>query len=68
MSNDKEVTKLTPLIYWEITPVLRYAKFRIPGTDRYELRLQQMWKGSDRSFKWEYVEVILMKDGDNPQQ
>lgn len=63
MSNNEEVIELTPLIHWEITPVLRYEKFRIPGTNNYELRLQQMWKGSDRSVRWEYVEIVEIQGG-----
>ena len=46
--------------YW-VTPRLRYAKKQIminEQTCKYELRLQQMWQGSDGSHKWEWVEVV----------
>lgn len=46
--------------YW-VTPHLRYAKKQIridEQTAKYELRLQQMWQGSDGSQKWEWVEVV----------
>ena len=44
-----------------VTPYLRYAKKQImidEQTCKYELRLQQMWQGSDGSQKWEWVEVV----------
>jgi hypothetical protein len=40
---------------------LRYVKKKIyeNGIDcKYELRLQQMWQGSDGSIKWEWVEEV----------
>ena len=46
--------------YW-VTPNLRYAKKQImidEQTCKYELRLQQMWKGQDGSQKWEWIEVV----------
>ena len=46
--------------YWG-TLHLRYAKKQImidEQTCKYELRLQQMWQGSDGSQKWEWVEVV----------
>ena len=62
MSNNKQSVKLTPLIQWSITPVLRFVKKPIPSTNAIELRLQQMWKGSDGSVKWEYVEIIEIEN------
>lgn len=46
---------------YSVTANLRYAKKRIiidEQTVKYELRLQQMWQGSDGSQKWEWVEVV----------
>lgn len=46
--------------YW-VTPHLRYAKKHIQideQTAKWELRLQQMWQGSDGSQKWEWVEIV----------
>jgi len=40
---------------------LRYAPKEIsnyPETAYYELRLQQMWQGSDGSQKWDWIEEI----------
>jgi hypothetical protein len=45
---------------YSITPRLRYAKKQIyidQGV-KYELRLQQMWQGSDGSEDWQWVEVV----------
>ena len=43
---------------WSITPYLRYVKIPIMSSNAYELKLQQMWQGSDGSVKWEWVEEI----------
>lgn len=46
---------------YSVTPRLRYAKKQImidEQTYKYELRLQQMWQGSDGSQKWEWVEEV----------
>jgi hypothetical protein len=43
---------------WSITPHLRYVKIPIMSSNAYELRLQQMWQGSDGSVKWEWVKEI----------
>ena len=43
---------------WSITPHLRYVKIPIRSSNAYELKLQQMWQGSDGSTKWEWVEEI----------
>lgn len=43
-----------------VTPHLRYAEKYIQideRTAKWELRLQQMWQGSDGSQKWEWVEM-----------
>lgn len=48
--------------YYLATPNLRYAKRVIvidEQTVKHELRLQQMWQGSDGSQKWEWVEEWL---------
>jgi hypothetical protein len=45
-------------IIYSVTPYLRYAKKQIiidEQTSKYELRLQQMWQGSDGSQKWEWI-------------
>lgn len=68
MSNNKQSIELTPLIHWSITPHLRFVKKPIPSTNAFELGLQQMWKGSDGSFKWEYVEIIEVEKASNDQQ
>lgn len=65
MSNYEEVIELTPLIHWSITSHLRFVKKPIPSTNAFELRLQQMWKGSDGSVKWEYVEIVETYGGNN---
>jgi hypothetical protein len=45
---------------YSITLRLRYAKIQIYFEQgvRYELRLQQMWQGSDGSEDWRWVEVV----------
>lgn len=58
--NIADVSGSVGCVYW-VTPHLRYAKKRImidEQTEKYELRLQQMWQGSDGSQKWEWVEVV----------
>jgi hypothetical protein len=45
-------------INYSVTPYLRYVKRRIfidEQRSKYELRLQQMWQGSDGSQKWEWI-------------
>ena len=45
---------------YSITPRLRYVKKHIPIDEQsatWELRLQQMWQGSDGSEDWQWVEV-----------
>ena len=45
---------------FEITPNLRYVEKLIPIDDKIgkrELRLQQMWQGSDGTQKWEWIEI-----------
>ena len=51
-------------VSYSVTPHLRYAKKLIVNVqkgqiDKYELRLQQMWQGSDGSIKWEWVEEFI---------
>ena len=58
--NIVDVSGIVGCAYW-VTPHLRYAKKQIridEQTAKYELRLQQMWQGSDGSQKWEWVEVV----------
>jgi hypothetical protein len=58
--NIADVSGSVGCAYW-VTPHLRYAKKQImidEQTCKYELRLQQMWQGSDGSQKWEWVEVV----------
>lgn len=58
--NIDDVSGSVGCVYW-VTPHLRYAKKYIPideQTAKWELRLQQMWQGSDGSQKWEWVEVV----------
>ena len=46
---------------YSITPMLRYAKKHIPIDEqgaKWELRLQQMWQGSDGSNLWRWIEVV----------
>lgn len=67
MSNNKQSMKPAISIHYKITMCLRLVKI----TDRYNvvsLGLQQMWQGSDGSVKWEYVEIIEMKGGNNEQR
>jgi len=40
---------------------LRYANKPTKEPDVYELRLQQMWRGSDGSEKWEWIEELTLK-------
>jgi hypothetical protein len=60
MQDKKRQTTLTDQLsiacIWSITPYLRYVKVNING--KFELKLQQMWQGSDGSVKWESVEEI----------
>lgn len=54
------ITDVSSSAYW-VTPHLRYAKKYIQideQTAKWELRLQQMWQGSDGSQKWEWVEIV----------
>jgi hypothetical protein len=50
--------EISAYCYWSITPHLRYVKIPIRSSNAYELKLQQMWQGSDGSTKWEWVEEI----------
>ena len=46
---------------YSITPRLRYVKRHISVDEqgaKWELRLQQMWQGSDGSVDWQWVEVV----------
>jgi len=55
------ITSCIPIVEYEKTMNLRYAKKVIPideNTGTYELRLQQMWQGSDGSEKWEWIEEV----------
>jgi hypothetical protein len=45
----KEIDELGFIEWYSITPVLRYAKKEVDG--KTELRLQQMWRGSNGSEK-----------------
>ena len=67
MSNNEQSIELTPSICWSITPFLRFVKKPIPSINVVELRLQQMWKGSDGSVKWEYVEIIEIEKTNEQQ-
>jgi hypothetical protein len=52
-------------INYSVTPYLRYVKRRIlidEQTAKYELRLQQMWQGSDGSQKWEWIHEHIEED------
>jgi hypothetical protein len=56
-----------------LTPHLRYAPKDIvisPGLGTQELRLQQMWQGTDGSVKWIWVEEITFEqlEKENDQQ
>jgi len=58
--NIADVSGSVGCAYW-VTSHLRYAKKYVPideQTAKWELRLQQMWQGSDGSQKWEWVEVV----------
>jgi hypothetical protein len=46
-----------------LTPHLRYAP-KMTGFSTQELRLQQMWQGTDGSVKWEWVEEITFEQLD----
>jgi GT2 family glycosyltransferase len=53
-------------ICW-VTPRLRYAHRRVHIDEvdfEHELRLQQMWKCSDGSVKWEWVETVDLTEDD----
>jgi hypothetical protein len=57
----KDTTPSTDLNGYYLTPHLRYAPKYIyfsPGLGTQELRLQQMWQGTDGSVKWIWVEEI----------
>jgi hypothetical protein len=54
-------TPSTDLNGYYLTPHLRYAPKHIPFSPDYsiqDLRLQQMWQGTDGSVKWIWVEEI----------
>lgn len=58
--NIADVSGSVGCAYW-VTSHLRYAKKYVSideQTAKWELRLQQMWQGSDGSQKWEWVEVV----------
>ena len=58
--NIADVSGSVSCSYW-VTPHLRYAKKEIAideQTCKYELRIQQMWQGSNGTQKWEWVEEI----------
>jgi hypothetical protein len=46
-----------------LTPHLRYAP-KMTGFSTQELRLQQMWQGTDGSVKWIWVEEITWEQLD----
>jgi len=51
-------------VSYTITMNLRYAPKEIDlgnGLSKKELRLQQMWRGSDGSEKWEWIEELTLK-------
>jgi len=69
----KDTTPSTDLNGYYLTPHLRYAPKDIPITpltSQQELRLQQMWQGTDGSVKWIWVEEITWEqlDKENDQQ
>jgi len=65
MSNEQQLysihtVEISALVLYTPTPLIRYVKKEIEDgeTVRKELRLQQMWRGSDGSEKWEWVEEV----------
>ena len=60
-------TPSTDLNGYYLTPHLRYAPKYIPFSPDYgiqDLRLQQMWQGTDGSVKWIWVEEITFEQLD----
>lgn len=57
----------SPLVFYTITPYLRYAKkLIIEGENsREELRLEQKWIGRDGSEEWRWVEEVRINEGGN---
>ena len=46
---------------YHITPNLRYKRIITSidfTTQKEELRLQQMWQGSDGSERWEFIDIV----------
>jgi hypothetical protein len=63
----KDTTSSTDLNGYYLTPHLRYAPKYIyfsPDSGKEELRLQQMWQGTDGSVKWIWVEEITFEQLD----
>ena len=50
-------TNVSGCSYW-VTPYLRYVRECFDNAPPSELRLQQMWQGSDGSQKWEFIDVV----------
>jgi hypothetical protein len=53
---------ISSVCVWSATPLLRYVRVPRDSAGTIDLRLQQMWRGSDGSVKWEWVEEIDVTD------
>ncbi|RLD00741.1 MAG: hypothetical protein DRI46_06675 [Chloroflexi bacterium] len=65
-TNKINIDNFIGIASYHVTPQLRYMKKDIRVDEhavKTELRLQQMWQGSDGSQGWEWVEEV-----DNPEK